>query len=128
MLKYLLVISMLFIIGCSDNSTAPEDKETPEEEAYIVLSSSDEERSYIELFYLVTDGKGNPLPSKRVDFEIIEGDATLSKYSDLTNSTLRDGVQVGGTVIVYLYKKTSTDTVKVKATVYGYNASVETSI
>ena len=152
--KYLftaLVISTI-LSGCFDGLTGPQgekgEKGDPgdqgsqgEETASIVVarisyesySSTYKIPSHCNINYLVTDGKGNPLPAKRVDLEIIEGDATFSTttgvltYADLTSSNLDDGVQVGGIIIVTIYKQTST-TAKVKATVYGYDASVTTSI
>lgn len=79
--------------------------------------------------YLVTDEKGNPLSTKRVDFEIIEGDATLSITSGLTSTerTTNNVYYTAGEINVTIYKGTLS-TAKVKATVFGYNASVTTSI
>lgn len=115
----IIVFFVLFVVmlsGCSKSTTGPEEK------ASITISYTNYSGTTIKeclIKYLVTDGKGNPLPSKRVDFEIIEGDAILSKNSDLTYTD--------GGVSTQITKKTLT-TATVKASVYGYDASVTASI
>lgn len=81
--------------------------------------------------YLVTYGKGNPIPGQRVDYEIIEGDASPLHNFDYTSDYDEYGGnyynQDMGEVKFNITKQTSS-TAKVKATVFGHNASVTTSI
>ncbi len=131
--KYLfiaLIISVM-LAGCSESTTAPEDKASviqivPNEVSIKVAEEHTDEHAGIKEYrinHLVTDSKGNPIPHIWLDFEIIEGDATLERETGLTSDSDHN---IGETYLT-IYKKTL-NAGKVKATVYGYDASVITSI
>lgn len=65
---------------------------------------------------LVTDLKGSPLANKRVDWEVVEGNDVLIEQSALTNQQGQAGVRI---------RTILRATEKIKATVFGYNVSVE---
>ena len=64
---------------------------------------------------LVTDNKGNPLPNKRVDWEIIKGEGHLTKQTSVTTDD--------GTSEIQVQNITSTE-LQLRISVFGYNASV----
>lgn len=112
-----------FIINYSPNITT-------NEKASIIVSSISFSTVYrtgkkqCDLSFMITDEKGNPLPNKRIDFEIIEGDGTLNRFSDFT------GDQVGYIGVIYgiTVTQNTSSIVKIKATIFGYDASVVQTI
>ncbi|MFA6471581.1 MAG: hypothetical protein WCU00_06015 [Candidatus Latescibacterota bacterium] len=115
-----IISSVLFVVmlsGCSKSTTGPEEKVSISvaTEKYSTISGI----KYCKIQYLITDGKENPLSSKRVDFAITEGDATLS---------INTGTTTNSGAIEILITKITLSTANIKATVYGYDASITTSI
>lgn len=78
------VLFVVMLLGCSKSTTGPEEKVSI---AVAQISDQSSDHSVKRIRFMITDGKGNPLPSKRVGFEIIEGDATLSITTGLTSET-----------------------------------------
>jgi len=114
---FLAMFAVLYI-SCKKNSTSAND-----EVSIIVHSMSFADTTYsgtatrvCHIVFLVTDNKGNPLSSQRVDFQIIEGEGVL-----LVNTGLTDG---SGYIKNTVYKKTAANVTKLEATVFGYKVSV----
>ena len=78
---------------------------------------------------LVTDLQGNPLANKRVDWEVLdwtvnegegsEDDVTLVQHSTLTNTQGKTA-----SLVYFRTNRPWVETIRLKATVFGYNVSV----
>jgi len=68
---------------------------------------------------LATDKKGNPLPNKRVDWEIIKGEGSLSRQTTVTlDERWKEGTSSNQVQDV------TSDELQLQATVFSYDASV----
>ena len=119
---FLLVFMVLFLVNCSDDSSTSPDNGNKNNGVSIAIRSyydrayhSLEIGKYATCTVLVTDNKGNPLPSKRVDWEIIKGEGSLVYQSNVTDDY---GISPN-----YVYNVTS-DEIQLQASVFGYDASV----
>jgi len=131
-MKNTVFLFILFVFGilcnsCSkDSSTNLDSGSSGNNGASIALKSyrsstnyKSEKRAYCTV--LVTDNKGNPLPNKRVDWEIIKGEGSLSYQTTVTRES-SDGYGEGTTENT-VYDVTS-DELQLQATVFSYDASV----
>ncbi len=122
-LIWMMVI--LLFVGCSeDNSTSPsENVSIAFSNSFTGEDWSDPTKLRQYLYVLVTDGEGNPLSNKRVDWEILEGDGELVESSNLTNSS---DLYLGQAINWYYWN--NNNSAKIKASVYGYDANIEFTI
>ena len=135
MLKYLLVISMLLVVGCEgpvgpqgEKGEKGDDGESyiiqPTEQIYITRKSGNNQTGNVrtkltnKFQVLVTNGFGQPLDDIRVDWDIIEGEGSLSYESDITSP---NGEMSHSH---YLTFGDTAGEVKVKATVFASGESV----
>ena len=120
-----ILLGLVVFISCSDDDSGSVFDDSEYEAyttAFIALTQISRGADGDYIYVLVTDGKGNPLGGKRVDWEIVQGEGTLQYQTTVTKSTHYTTEDRGLTF--NRVSNLASDEVQVKATVFGYDASV----
>jgi len=120
----IFLLLIIFLCGCIFENTS--NASITLFDTYTRTAYDNSEKILTKIDVLVTDKKGNPLPNKRVDWVIVDGDGSLVSSSTLTDSyhdNFHD-IGVAGNFLVY----NSLEKNIVLANVFGYDATIKITV